>query len=402
MDYSIDEAGRRLITDLERAFAGIAARAGDADATGELPSENWSDIVASGYLRVFHPTEIGGLGVDGVTQVMAMETLARTCASTYWTATMSGFECVKLLQAHGGDHHRALIDQLVKGERLGCYAVVERTSGCDLSTCTTTVRQDGDRYVLSGEKARIANVTTADMAVVLSRIEGHGSGWCYAFVDMHQPGIRTYPMPHLGLRAMPWGGVVFDDVPVPAADVVSVHLSEIRSAVSWGWLFISVAAIGIAESALTLAARHARHHVTFGRALGHMEGVRDALAKTRMEIDAARLLAYRCAWHRGEGRLVLDLVGMLKPFATEMAVRATKCAIEILGSWGVTPGYPAERLYRDAPMNLFGGFSANRQREIVAEMLGIAVTYQEHDLLAGTGLDQDPTGLRGHYERDLP
>jgi alkylation response protein AidB-like acyl-CoA dehydrogenase len=401
MDYSLGNDSRRLLDDLNRSFAGIAARAQDTDASGALPDQNWCDVVDSGYLRMLHSVEVGGLGLDGVTQVMAMEALARACPSTYWSTTMSGLECVKLIEAHGDlDEHRVLIDRLLNGDLIGCFAVVENGAGSDAGTYRTTVRRDGDACVITGQKTRITNGPVAGLAVVLARLEAHPSGWCFAFVDLDQPGVHRCSTPHMGLRAMPWGGLVFDDVPVRAADVVPVDLADFRVGVAWGWLFISVAAIGIAESALTAAARHAREHVAFGRPLAHMEGVRDALAQTRVEIDAARLLAHRCAWHRARGRPVQELVGMLKPFATEMAVRATGRAVKILGSSGVTTGHPVERYYRDAPMHLFGGLAADRLREQVVEEFGLPVSYQEHDLLAGTGLDVDAAGLAELCGRD--
>lgn len=391
MDFSLDEKSMRLIEDLDRRFsAGIAARADAADMTGTLPEENWRDITESGYLRVFHPKEIGGLGVDGVTQAMAMETLARACPSTFWSVTMSAMVCAKLIHTYGNlaDHCR-LLAPLLSGERLGCFPVVELTSGSDAGTYSTTVRRDGAGYVINGEKARITNATNSDLAVVFSRLEGHEAGWCYAFVDLCQPGVRTYPMPHMGLRAMSWGGLVFDQARVDIRDVVPIRLSEFPEGMAWGWLFISISAIAIAESALTRSVEHARAQVTFGRPLAHMEGVQSALAEMRTEIDAARLLAYRCAWHRTEGRLVQDLVGMLKPYATEMAVRTTQRAVQIHGSWGLTPGYPVERLYRDAPMTVIGGFASNRLRELVAQELGLPPTYQEFDWLSPTGLGHD-------------
>ncbi|MFC3456263.1 acyl-CoA dehydrogenase family protein [Amycolatopsis speibonae] len=401
MDYTLDDSDRALVADLEQAFAGIADRAQAADSAGELPEQNWTDVIDSGYLKLFHPAEIGGMKVNGVAQALAMETLAKACPSTFWSATMSGLECVKLIQAHGDPvEHRALLGQLIRGERVGCFAVVENTSGCDVESYRSTVRRDGSGYVLDGEKTRITNATTADVAVVLARFPETRTGWCYAFVDLRQPGVRTSSLPHMGLRAMPWGGVVFDAARLSAADVVPVDLRNLREGVGWGWLFMSIAAIGVAESALTAAVRHARRHVAFGRPLGHMEGVRDALARTRVEIDAARLLAHRCAWHRGEGRPVQDLLGMLKPFATEMAVRAVECAVQVHGACALTPGHPVERLYRDAPMHLFGGFAANRQRELVAEELGLTVTYQEHGMLMGTGLDKDAIGLPGPRGRE--
>jgi alkylation response protein AidB-like acyl-CoA dehydrogenase len=391
MDFSLDKEQALLIEELDRRFsAGVAARADAADVAGAVPEENWQDIAESGYLRVFHPTEIGGLGVDGVTQAMAMETLARACPGTFWSATMSALVCAKLIYTYGNlADHRRLLDPLLHGERLACFPVVELTSGSDAGTYTTTVRRDGDDYVINGEKARITNATNADLGVVFSRLEGHEAGWCYAFVDLRQLGVRTYPMPHMGLRAMSWGGLVFDQARVDARDVVPVRLEEFPEGMAWGWLFISIAAIAIAESALGHSVEHARRQVAFGRPLAHMEGVQAALAEMRAEIDAARLLAYRCAWHRAEGRLVQDLVGMLKPYATEMAVRVTQRAVQIHGSRGLTPGHPVERLYRDAPMNVIGGFASNRLRELVAQDLGMPPTYQAFDWLAPTGLGLD-------------
>jgi alkylation response protein AidB-like acyl-CoA dehydrogenase len=395
MDFSLSENSARLIAELESRFSrGIAARAETADAIGAVPRANWQDIAESGYLRVFHPTEIGGLGVDGATQAMAMEALARACPSTFWSATMSALVCAKLIYTYGNlADHRRLLDPLLSGVRLACFPVVELTSGSDAGTYTTTVRRDGAGYVIEGEKARITNATNADLGVVLARLVGHETGWCYAFVDLRQPGVHTYPMPHMGLRAMSWGGLVFDQVRVDPRDVVPIPLEKFPEGMAWGWLFISIAAVAIAESALASSVEHARRQIAFGRPLAHMEGVQAALAEMRTEIDAARLLAYRVAWHRTEGRLVQDLVGMLKPYATEMAVRVTQRAVQIHGSWGLTPGYPVERLYRDAPMNVIGGFASNRLRELVAQQLGLATTYQEFNWLTPSGLGQDSVWL---------
>ena|SRR5215475_1348598 len=391
MDFSVDEEGARLVAELDRRFStGIATRAATADETGTVPEENWRDLAESGYLRVFHPTEIGGPGVDGVVQAMAMETLARACPSTFWSATMSALVCAKLIHTYGHlPDHRRLLAPLLCGERLACFAVVELTSGSDVGTYATTVRRAGADYVISGQKARIANATNADLGVVFSRLEGHEAGWCFAFVDLRQPGVRTYSMPHLGLRAMSWGGLVFDEARVCGQDVVPVRLEEFSEGKAWGWLFISISAIAIAESALRHSVEHARSRVAYGRPLAHMEGVHAALADMRAEIEAARLLAYRCSWHRTQGALVQDLVGMLKPYATEMAVRATQRAVQIHGSWGLTPPHPVERLYRDAPMTVIGGNASNLLREEVAARLGLAPTYQEFDWLGSTGLSVD-------------
>ncbi|MFJ9343333.1 acyl-CoA dehydrogenase family protein [Streptomyces sp. NPDC101733] len=386
-------------------FPGIAARAGRTDATGRIPAENWREIVDSGFLRLFHPPELGGTGADGPAMIAALETLARACPGTYWAATVSALLCGKLIATYGDPRgaHAPLLASLLSGERLAAFGVVETTAGSDAGTYRTTVRPAGPPgagFVISGEKSRITNAPDADVAVVLSRRErargDDGPEWCLAFVDLRQSGIHRYEIPHMGLRAMPWGGIVFKDAHVAEADVLPVPFEELAEGMAWGWLKISVAAVAIAESALAASVRHAQQRISFGRPLAHMEGVQAQLAESRAQIDAARLLAVRVASERAAGRSARDLIGMLKVYSTEMAVEVTTRAVQIHGAFGVTHGHEVERLYRDAQMNVIGGFASNRLREQIAEGLGLGpAVYAPFDWLAPTGLSHTPTGLDG-------
>lgn len=384
-------------------FPGIASRAAETDATGRIPAANWQEIVDSGYLRLFHPPELGGTGADPVAQIDAMESLARACPSTFWAATVSALLCGKLISTYGdpGEHGR-LLRPLLSGESLCAFAVVEPTSGSDAGTYRTTVRPAGPSggFLIRGEKSKITNAPCADLAVVLARREkapgDDGPDWCLAFVDLRQAAIRRYEIPRMGLRGMPWGGIVFTDAHVAEADVVPVPFDALAQGMAWGWLLIAVSAIAIAESALVASVRHARERVAFGRALAHMEGVQAQLADSRAQIDAARLLAYRAMGERAAGRSARDLIAMLKIYATEMAVEVTKRAVQIHGAIGLTQGHEVERLYRDAQMNVIGGFASNRLRELVAEGLGLGpAVYRAFDWVTPTGLGRDPAGLDG-------
>ncbi|KOX21790.1 hypothetical protein ADK67_26005 [Saccharothrix sp. NRRL B-16348] len=390
--------------DTAPSFPGIAARAAETDATGRIPLQNWKELTDSGYLRLFHSPDIGGTGADGPTQAAAMEALARACAGTFWAATVSALLCAKLISTYGDTReHARLLRPLLSGERLATFAVVEKTAGSDSGTFRTTVRPAGPAgsdFVITGEKSRIANSPAADLAVVLARREklpgDDGPDWCLAFVDLRQPRVQRYAIPHMGLRGMSWGGIVFDDAHVAAADVVPVPIEELAEGMAWGWLFIAFAAIGIAESALAASVRHARQRVSFGRPLAHMEGVQAQLAESHAQIDAARLLAHRVTCERAAGRSARDLIGMLKIYATEMAVGVAARAVQIHGAAGVTSGHEVERLYRDAQMNVIGGFASNRLREQVAEGLGLGpAVYRAFDWVTPSGLGRDPVGLDG-------
>ncbi|MBA4866841.1 acyl-CoA dehydrogenase [Streptomyces sp. PSKA54] len=337
-----------------------------------------------------------------------MEALARACPGTYWAATVSALLCGSLISRYSlSSEHDRLLEPLLSGEKLACFAIVERTAGSDAGTLRTAVRPAGSPggwFIISGEKARITNAPVADLAVTLARREklarDDGPEWCLAFVDLQQPGVRRYEEPHMGLRGMPWGGIVFTDAHVAETDVVPVPFGELGGELSesmaWGWLLISIAAIGIAESALAASVRHARERISFGRPLMHMEGVQAQLAESRAQIDAARLLARRAVGERVAGRSARDLIAMLKIYATEMAVEVTARAVQIHGASGVTQGHEVERLYRDAQMNVIGGFTSNRLREVVAEGLGLgSPVYRAFDWVTPTGLGNDPAGLDG-------
>ncbi|MDQ0794855.1 acyl-CoA dehydrogenase family protein [Streptomyces sp. B1I3] len=385
-------------------FPGIAARAGETDSTGLIPPQNWTDIVDSGYLRLFHPPEAGGTGADGPAQADAMEALARACSGTYWSATVSALLCGKLISTYGDlRHHGALLRALLSGERTACFAIVEPTSGSDAGTYRTTVRpggKPGGGFVIRGEKSRITNAPTADLAVALARREkpagDPGPDWCLAFVDLRRPGIHRYETPHMGLRGMPWGGIVFSDAEVAEEDVVPVPFDELAEGMTWGWLLVAIAAIATAEAALSASVRHAQERVSSGRPLAHMEGVQAQLADSRAQIDAARVLARRAASERAAGRSARQLIGMLKVYATEMAVEVVARAVQIHGAFGVTRGHEVERHYRDAQMNVIGAFASNRLREQITEGLGLGpAVYRPFDWIAPSGLGHRPAGLDG-------
>ncbi|GAA3610637.1 acyl-CoA dehydrogenase [Kineosporia mesophila] len=389
MNLRSDAVGEALLAGLENDLLPVAARAAEADRTAALPGENWDEIRESGYLRLFHPAALGGAGIDGVLQARAMEVLARACGGTYWSATMSTLLAGKLVTAYGdpAGKHRHLIDGVLSGERKACFAVVEPTSGSDPGTYRTRVRRSGAGYLISGTKAKITNAPDADLAVILARLD---EGWCFAFVDLRQPGVSRFTTPTLGLKAMPWGGFTLDDVPVEAQDVVPVPYTEFARGMAWGWLFISVSSIATAENALAAAVRHATVHESWGRPLAHLETVGSQLADSRAEIDAVRLLAWETSWHRTQGRDVTGRVATLKITATETAVRVLNRAVQIHGAQALVSGSDLERWYRDAPMNVIGGFASNRLRELVAEQAGVGhVPYEPFDWLQGTGLELD-------------
>lgn len=369
----------------------IAPRAADVDRAARLPPETWQDLVESGYLRLFHPVEVGGSAADGLTIAAAMERLARACASTFWVATISSLLCGKLLDELCGPRHRERwLRPIVAGEVLGCFAATEAGAGSDPASYRAFVRPDGAGHRLSGVKMRISNATAADVAVVLARRGGPESAeLCYVVVDLHAPGVRRVDTPKLGLRAMSWGTLEFDDVAIDDEDViVGASIDATLRVVEWGQLLQAMSGLGIAAAALDACRGFALARHAFGRPIAHLEVVHTRLADMAAEIDAARLLVREVADTKARGRSAREAVMMAKIHASELAVRAADQAMRSFGGTGYASDAPIERLYRDSLANVPAGLPNDRLRDFLGcALVGVDPwRYPAFEWLAPAGL----------------
>lgn len=370
----------------------IAPRARATDQRGELSAEGWREVIDSGYLRLFHPRECGGSGADGIRQALAMESLAQACAGTFWTASISTILCGKLLHDLCGPHQQERwLPGIVAGERLGCFAATERGAGSDPASYHTTVRRTGRGYHLCGEKARISNATTADVAVVLARRETvTDPRLCYAVVDLHKPGVVRRELPKLGLQAMSWGTLEFTEVELAEEDVIlDASIDQTLRSVEWGQLIQTMCAIGLAGASLAACREFMLQRHAFGRPIAHLQVVHARLADMQAELDAARLLAFAAARDKAEGRSVREPIMMAKIYATEMAVRSADRAMRTLGGSGYGKDHVLERIYRDSLANVPAGLPTDRLREFIAcPMVGADPwAYAPFDWLTSAGLN---------------
>ena len=369
----------------------VASRAPAVDRAAAVPEDSWRDVVESGYLGLFHPRELGGSAADGATQFAAMESLAVACASTFWAATISTVLCGKLLHALCGPrHHARWLRPIVAGAAIGCFAATERGAGSDPASYRTHVRADGDGYRLRGEKQKISNATTADVAVVLARREAPTSPeLCYVVVDLRGPGIRRREQPKLGLRGMSWGTIEFDDVAVAAEDVIlGASVEKTLVSVEWGQLIQTMSALGLARASLAACREFVRERSACGRPIAHLEAVHARVADMQAEIAAARALAREVVELKAQGQSAREPVMMAKIFTTEMAVRVADRAMRCLGGSGYAAEQAIERLYRDSLANVPAGLPNDRLREFLGcAMVGVDPwTYPPFDWLGPAGL----------------
>jgi alkylation response protein AidB-like acyl-CoA dehydrogenase len=367
MNFDLDESQRAQQQQFARACEGIAGRAAHTDRASELPSASWQELVASGYLGLFHPAPVGS-GADGVVLGLAMDQLARACASTFWTATISTLLCGRMLtDLCTPEHARRWLGPIVAGRAIGCFAATERGAGSDPKSYRTTLRRGPEGFRLVGEKSRISNVGVADVAIVLARLdEPRCEKLAYVVVDLRLPGVRREELPKLGLHGMSWGNLCFDEVSIEPDDViVDGSIEAALRSVEWGQLLQVWCAVGLAEVALEACRRHALERVAFGRPIAHLGVVHDRLADMRIELDGARLLALEATWRKGEGLPARELVMMAKIHATELAVQITDAAMRTFGGWGYAQTFAIERLHRDSLANVPAGLPTDRLRELL-------------------------------------
>ncbi|GAC1569961.1 MAG: acyl-CoA dehydrogenase [Polyangiales bacterium] len=397
MDYALSADQRSFKIEFERfCEERIRPRARETDRAGAVPQESWDDLVKTGFLGFFHPPELGGSSLEPIKQAIALESLAKACASTFWTATISSLLCGKLLYSLcRPKHHQQWLRPIITGAKKGCFALLERGAGSDPGSLRTTLYPDGDIYRLKGEKWRISNGMVADVAVVVARDPSWalgapaGRGLAYVVVDLNQPGIQREPIEHVGLRGMSWAKISFDEIPVSTDDVMfNADMEKTLPSIEWGQLIMSFCALGVSEAAYDVAVKFCKDRSSFGRSLSHMQVGHSRVADMRTEIDAARLLAYEAVWSKVGGRAAQEIVMMTKVYATEMGVRVADAAMRILAGWAFSKIYDVERLYRDSLGNLPGGLTSDRLRELIAcPIVGVDPwLYEPLDWLAPSAL----------------
>lgn len=375
----------------------IAARAAAVDRGAGGADESWRDVAEGGYLRLFHARRWGGSEADGATWARAMEALARACAGTFWAASVSTILCGKLLQDVAGPAAQARwLPGIVAGARIGCFAATERGAGSDPGSYRTTLRESGGGYVLCGEKTRISNACSADVAVVLARRErAEDPRLAYAIVDLRGPGVVRRELAKTGLQAMSWGTIEFTEVALTEECVVlDASLEGALRSVEWGQLIQAMSGLGLAGAAIEACREHVRERQAFGRPIAHLEVVHTRLAAMYAELTAARLLVFAAARGKAEGRPVREAVMMAKIHASELAVRVTELALRSLGGAGFGKDHAAERLHRDSLANGPAGLPNDRLRELlVAPLLGVDVwRYPAFDGLRPAGLALEDAG----------
>ena len=379
MDFSLTP-DQREIQALTRDFADaeIAPNASEWDREHRFPRELFGKLAELGLMGTCIPEEYGGAGADFLSYILVLEELSRADAGVGVTVAVHTSAATLPVLMLGTDEQKSrFVPPLARGEHLGAFALTEPEAGSDAGALRTRADANGDGWTITGGKQWITNGTYAGLFLLFARTDPGtpGARGVSAFL-LDADHVRvTRDEEKLGLNSSVTNDIVVEGAQVGRDRLLHEEGRGFRIAMATldgGRIGIAAQALGIAQAAYDVAREYAKERRTFGRPIAEHQAIQHKLADMSTEIDAARLLVYRAAWLRQEGRPHTEEGAKAKLFASEMARRQTAEAIQILGGYGYTKEFPVERYYRDAKITeIYEGTSEIQRLVIARSVLGL-------------------------------
>ena len=377
VEFQLSEE-HRMIQGMVREFASreILPRAAVLDQTGEYPTDIIRSASVLGLMGMMVPEAYGGAGQDAVSYVIAQEELARASAGVQAIVTVNNsLVCDPILRWGSEALKRRYLPALARGRSLGCYCLTEPSAGSDAMALVASARLDGGSWVLDGTKSFVTNGVEADVCIVYARSgpEPGARGISAFVVEKAFPGIRVGKVEHkLGIVCSSTAEIILERCRVPSDNVLGEPGQGGRIALATldgGRLGIAAQAAGIARAALEDALRYAKERRQFGHAIGEFKAIQWFLADMAVRLEAARLLMYRAAYLRDQGRPYTKEVAMAKLFASETAMWASHKAVQIHGGYGYIKDYNVERYFRDAKITEIYEGTSEIQRLVISRQV---------------------------------
>ena len=329
-----------------------------------------------GFLGAVFPEDLGGAGLGYIDYCIIIEELARVDPSVGLIVAAHNSLCTNhIFLAGSREQHERYIPKLATGEWIGCWSLTEPEAGSDAAGTRTTAVKDKTCWVMNGGKtfttnAQYANVCVA-MAVTDRAASHHGIS---AFIlEAGIPGFRVGKKENkLGMRASATGEVLFSDCRLPESQLLGKpgegFVDSLRI-LDGGRISIAALSVGTAQGAYDAALGYSKQRKQFGRPISEFQSIQNKLADMATSIDAARLLTYRSAYMKDQGKRVTKESSMAKLFSSEIAVRVCDDALQIHGGYGFIKDYPVEKFYRDVKLCTIGEGTSEIQRLVIARQL---------------------------------
>jgi len=369
-----------MIQEMVREFANevIRPRAIDTDVHAKFPADILEEMGKLGLMGIPFPEEYGGSNGDTISYVIAAEEIARVCGSTAlsYAATVS-LGASPIFYFGTEEQKQTYLIPLARGEALGAFGLTEPNAGSDAGGTKTTAVEDGNDFVLNGEKIFITNASFAS-AIIVTAVTGkdkQGKSTISAFiVPTDLPGMTiTSHYDKMGVRGSDTAGVILDQVRVPQENLLGKRdqgFKQFLHTLDGGRISIAALGVGIAQASLDKALHYAKERTQFGRPIANFQAIQFKLADMAMEVELARNMVYKAAWLKDNDKPFTKEAAYAKLFASETAFRSANQAIQIHGGYGYMREYEVERYLRDAKLLEIGEGTSEIQRLVIARQLG--------------------------------
>ena len=350
----------------------------ETDRTAEYPRETIEKLFDVGIMGMCVPEEYGGAGADPLASAIAIEELAKQCASTDDILAPHNGLCCDPILTYGTEEQKAkYLPMLTKGHKVGAFCLTEPNAGSDASKGQTECVLEGDHYVMNGSKIFITNGYVAEVFVVFAMTDkSRGTKGISAFiVENTFPGFSVGKHEvKMGLHGSPTAEIVFQDCIIPKENLLGKEGEGFKIAMATldgGRIGIAAQALGIAEGALAEAINYTKGRVQFGKPISKFQNTQFVLADMELGCEAGRLLVYQAAVKKAEGKRYTKEAAMAKLFNSEHAMKTTTKVVQMFGGYGYTNDYPVERMMRDAKITEIYEGTSEVQRIVISANMGL-------------------------------
>ena len=365
---------KKMVRDFVEEY--VIPQAPITDQTHEFPQDLVRKMSELGLMGIPIPEKYGGAGSDFISYTIAIEEIARGCASTaIILAVHTTIGTFPIYYFGNEEQKNKYLPRLARGEILGAFALTEANSGSDASSLVTTAKRSGDHYIINGSKRFISNSGYAGIYTVLASTDrSQGSRGITAFlVEPDTPGFKIGKKEvKMGLHGSSTCELIFEDMVVPVENRLGEEGQGFKIAMSLlddGRIGIGAQAVGIAQAAFDAALAYSQERVQFKQEIMNFQGIQFMLADMATQLEAARLLVYQAAANRVNGIPFSKEASMAKLFASEMAVKVTNDAVQVFGGYGYTKDYHVKRYLRDAKITQIYEGTNQIQRIVIAKHL---------------------------------
>lgn len=373
-----------FVRDVARKFADerLFPNAGKYDHDEKLDRDVIREMGELGLMGVKVPEAYGGAGLDNLAYVLAIEELARGCASHALVAAVHGsLFAMPLLQAGTEEQKKRFLPPVCAGEKMAAYSLSEPGSGSDAASLSLTAKEDGDSYILNGTKLWVTHGSVADYILVFATVgkELRTKGIVAFVIETDKPGFQVGTVEKkMGYKASPTAEIIFTDYRVPKANQlgeVGRGFNIAMETLNHGRVSVGAQSVGQAQRAFDIAVKYAGERKQFGKEIASFQGLQFKMAEMQAQLHAARLITYDAASRMDQNLPFVKEAAMAKMYASEAGTAIAHAAIQILGGYGYTHEFNVERIYRDVRLcEIFEGTNEIQRVVISREVL------REHDV----------------------